>query len=74
MTKGARRAFVDGPEYDVDTETMLVPYSLDPRWHELNHAAGLSGDDAGLDKFEPSTSTCSAANWLLCPRQRARSN
>ncbi|MGY2746919.1 multicopper oxidase domain-containing protein [Arthrobacter sp. UYCu723] len=53
VTKGARRAFVDGPEYDIDTETILVPYSVDPRWHELNHAAGLSGDDAGLDKFEP---------------------
>lgn len=53
VTKGARRAFVDGPEYDIGTETMLVPYSLDPRWHELNHAAGLSGDDAGLDRFEP---------------------
>jgi FtsP/CotA-like multicopper oxidase with cupredoxin domain len=51
--KGARRAFVDGPEYDIDTETILVPYSVDPRWHELNHAAGLSGDDAGLDRFEP---------------------
>jgi plastocyanin len=53
VTKGARRAFVDGPEYDIDTETILVPYSVDPRWHEMNHAAGLSGDDAGLDRFEP---------------------
>lgn len=54
VSAGARRAFVDGPEYDIDTETILVPYSVDPRWHELNHAAGLSGDDAGLDRFEPS--------------------
>ena len=53
VAKGARRAVVDGPEYDIDTETILVPYSVDPRWHELNHAAGLSGDDAGLDRFEP---------------------
>jgi FtsP/CotA-like multicopper oxidase with cupredoxin domain len=53
VTKGARRSFVDGPEYDIDTETILVPYSVDPRWHELNHAAGLSGEDAGLDKFNP---------------------
>jgi FtsP/CotA-like multicopper oxidase with cupredoxin domain len=51
--KGTRRAFVDGPEYDIATETILVPYSVDPRWHELNHAAGLSGDDAGLDRFQP---------------------
>ncbi|MDR6417222.1 multicopper oxidase domain-containing protein [Pseudarthrobacter sulfonivorans] len=53
VAKGARRAFVDGPEYDIDTESILVPYSVDPRWHELNHAAGLSGEDAGLDKFKP---------------------
>jgi FtsP/CotA-like multicopper oxidase with cupredoxin domain len=50
---GARRAFVDGPEYDVATETLLVPYSVDPRWHELGHAAGLSGEDVGLNRFEP---------------------
>ena len=53
VTPGARRAFVDGPEYDIDTETVLAPYSVDPRWHELNHAAGLSGEDVGLDRFEP---------------------
>ncbi len=53
VAAGARRAFVDGPEYDTATETILVPYSVDPRWHELNHAAGLSGDDAGLDRFQP---------------------
>ncbi|XAS66267.1 multicopper oxidase domain-containing protein [Micrococcaceae bacterium Sec5.7] len=53
VAPGARRAFVDGPEYDIDTEAILVPYSVDPRWHELNHAAGLSGDDVGLDRFEP---------------------
>jgi FtsP/CotA-like multicopper oxidase with cupredoxin domain len=48
-----RRAFVDGPEYDIDTETLLVPYSVDPRWHELNHAAGLSGEDVRLNRFVP---------------------
>jgi FtsP/CotA-like multicopper oxidase with cupredoxin domain len=51
---GARRSFVDGPLYDVATEHMLVPYALDPRWHELGHAAGLSGEDVGLNRFEPS--------------------
>ncbi len=50
---GARRSFVDGPLYDVATEALVAPYALDPRWHELNHAAGLSGEDVGLDRFEP---------------------
>jgi FtsP/CotA-like multicopper oxidase with cupredoxin domain len=50
---GARRHSIDGPLYDIDTETLIAPYSIDPRWHELNHAAGLSGEDAGLNRFEP---------------------
>lgn len=50
---GARRSFVDGPLYDVATEAMLIPYSVDPRWHQLSHAAGLSGEDVGLNRFEP---------------------
>jgi FtsP/CotA-like multicopper oxidase with cupredoxin domain len=53
VTPGTRRAFIDGPEYDIETETILVPYSVDPRWHQFNHAAGLSGEDAGLDNFRP---------------------
>jgi FtsP/CotA-like multicopper oxidase with cupredoxin domain len=51
---GARRTFVDGPEYDIETETLLVAFEVDPKWHNMNHAAGLSGEDAGLDRFEPS--------------------
>lgn len=50
---GSRRPFVDGPEYDIDTETLLVPYSLDTRWHTFDHAAGLSGEDVGLNRFDP---------------------
>lgn len=50
---GRRRVFGDGPEYDIDTETILIPYSVDPRWHTLDHAAGLSGEDAGLNRFDP---------------------
>ncbi len=50
---GTRRAFVDGPLYDVSTETLLMPYAVDPRWHELGHNAGLSGEDVGLNRFEP---------------------
>jgi FtsP/CotA-like multicopper oxidase with cupredoxin domain len=50
---GARRAFVDGPLYDIATEALLVPFAVDPRWHEMNHAAGLSGEDVGLNRFDP---------------------
>lgn len=53
VSPGARRSFVDGPEYDIETETLLAAYSVDPRWHTLDHAAGLSGEDVGLDRFEP---------------------
>jgi FtsP/CotA-like multicopper oxidase with cupredoxin domain len=53
VAPGARRAFVDGPEYDVDTESMVIAYSVDPRWHEMHHAAGLSGEDVGLNRYEP---------------------
>lgn len=53
LEPGARRPFVDGPLYDIETETALIPYSLDPRWHEMHHAEGLSGEDAGLNRFEP---------------------
>ncbi|WRH26326.1 multicopper oxidase domain-containing protein [Arthrobacter sp. JZ12] len=53
VSPGARRAFVDGPEYDIETEALFAPYSLDPRWHEMNHADGLSGEDVGMNRFEP---------------------
>ncbi|SDI82775.1 Multicopper oxidase [Arthrobacter subterraneus] len=53
VSAGARRAFVDGPEYDIDTEALFAPYCVDPRWHEMGHAEGLSGEDAGLNRFEP---------------------
>jgi hypothetical protein len=44
-------AFAGGPEYHV--EKFWVLDDFDPRWHELNHDAGLCGDDVGLNIFQP---------------------
>jgi hypothetical protein len=49
--EGKVRAFEGGPDYDV--ERIWVFDSWDPRWHELEHGAGLCGDDVGLNVFEP---------------------
>lgn len=54
VPQGGRRAFVDGPVYDIATEALIATYEVDPRWHEVNHAAGLDGEDVGLNRFEPS--------------------
>ena len=51
---GRGKAFVDDPVgYDVRAETLLVPFAVDPDWHEMNHAAGLDGEDVGLNRFRP---------------------
>ncbi|MEA2324961.1 MAG: hypothetical protein QOF29_4009 [bacterium] len=51
---GRGTAFIDDPVgYDPRAETLLVPWAVDPRWHTMNHGAGLDGDDAGLNRFEP---------------------
>jgi FtsP/CotA-like multicopper oxidase with cupredoxin domain len=54
---GHRRAFGDGPFYDVRWERVLAPWAVDPRWHELNHDAGLCKLDdlkeAKLNDFRP---------------------
>jgi FtsP/CotA-like multicopper oxidase with cupredoxin domain len=34
-------------------ESILVFDDVDPRWHTLDHNAGMCGDDVGLDKFNP---------------------
>jgi FtsP/CotA-like multicopper oxidase with cupredoxin domain len=52
---GRGKAFIDDEVgYDLRAETLLAPFAVDPRWHELNHAAGLDGEDVGLNRFEPS--------------------
>jgi Multicopper oxidase len=48
---GKIRAYKGGPEYDV--ERFWVLDDVDPRWHELNHDAGMCGDDVRLNIFEP---------------------
>jgi FtsP/CotA-like multicopper oxidase with cupredoxin domain len=51
---GRGKAFIDDDVgYDVRAETLLVPFAVDPRWHEMKHAAGLDGEDVGLHRFEP---------------------
>ncbi|WP_165937901.1 multicopper oxidase domain-containing protein [Methylobacterium segetis] len=44
-------AFAGGPEYDV--EKFWVLDDIDPRYQELNHDAGLCGEDVGLNIFKP---------------------
>jgi plastocyanin len=48
--------FADAPEswrYHPEHERYWALYSLDPRWHELSHNAGLCGEDVGLNDFNP---------------------
>ncbi len=49
--EGPGRVFQGGPAYDV--EGFWVADDLDPAWRNLNHDAGLCGDDAGLNLFNP---------------------
>jgi len=49
--EGPGKLYQNGPAYDV--EAFWVPDDVDPRWHNMNHDAGMCGDDVGLDRFEP---------------------
>jgi FtsP/CotA-like multicopper oxidase with cupredoxin domain len=49
--EGPGRAFRDGPRYDV--EATWAAGGIDPEKHELNHAAGLDGEDDGLNLWKP---------------------
>ena len=44
-------AYEGGPTYDV--EKIWAISDVDPRWHTLEHGAGLCGEDVGLNIFEP---------------------
>lgn len=48
---GPGRAFVGGPTYDV--EALWTSGAIDPAKHELNQAAGLDGEDVGLNEWNP---------------------
>lgn len=48
---GPGRIYEGGPRYA--TEAMWVADDLDPRFRQLDHSAGLCGEDAGLNRFEP---------------------
>jgi plastocyanin len=45
--EGPGKLYQNGPAYDV--EAFWVPDDCDPRWHRMNHDAGMCGDDVGLD-------------------------
>lgn len=45
--------FVYGVKPGEEMERYWATMSVDPRWHELDHAAGLDGKDVGLNRFEP---------------------
>jgi FtsP/CotA-like multicopper oxidase with cupredoxin domain len=49
--EGPGRAFRNGPRYDV--EAIWAAGGVDPAKHELNHAAGLDGEDVGLNLWKP---------------------
>jgi len=51
--EGPGTAFHQGPKYELDQERAWGCGDVDPVWHELGHAAGMEGGDAGLHDFNP---------------------
>lgn len=45
--------FKGADKYRYDVEAFWVADDVDPRWHDLQHSAGLCGDDVGLNIFKP---------------------
>jgi FtsP/CotA-like multicopper oxidase with cupredoxin domain len=49
-----KKSLTDAPdEFAYHREAIWALYAVDPAWHELNHAAGMCGEDAGLNSFNP---------------------
>ena len=49
-----KRPFAEAPqEWAFNQEYVWPIYAVDPRWHELDHAAGVCGEDVGLNDFRP---------------------
>ncbi len=51
--EGPGTAFHNGPRYEPEHERVWATGDVDPVWHELGHAAGMRGGDAGLNDFNP---------------------
>ena len=71
--EGPGRIWQGGPTYTVEKAWVLDDF--DPRWRELDHQAGLCGDDAGLDRFNPKyfgISGAFAPNTVSDPRAVVR--
>lgn len=73
--EGPGAIYSGGPRYDV--EAVWVPDDLDPAWRRLDHQAGLCGDDAGLNLFNPKYFVVSgvfSANTMNDPRVVVRAH
>lgn len=51
--EGPGTAFHRGPRYDPAQERGWGAGDVDPEWHRLGHAAGVQGEDVGLNDFRP---------------------
>jgi hypothetical protein len=57
-----------------DVERIWVFDAWDPRWHTFEHAAGLCGDDVGLNVFKPRYFFVSGVNHTKSNGQRTIDN
>jgi hypothetical protein len=51
--EGFGYAYKGAGRHKYDVEALWVVDDVDPRWHDLQHAAGLCGEDVGLNIFKP---------------------